>query len=50
MNQEELKGLFPLSETATVIHSDDLALPPEEIDETIRRDLTENPVFGIMTM
>ena len=49
VDQEELRGLFPLSETDTVIHSDDLALPPEEIDAVISRDLTEDPVFGIMT-
>lgn len=48
-DQEEAKALLILPETVAVIHSDDLALPPEEIDRTIERDLTEDPIFGIMT-
>lgn len=49
VNQEELRKIFALSETDTLIHSDDLALPPEEIDALIERELTDDPVFGIMT-
>ena len=48
-DQEELRDLLTLPGTADVIHSDDLALPPEEIDAMIQLDLTEDPVFGIMT-
>ena len=49
MDQEELRALFsPLEPTAT-IHSDDLALAPEAIDAQIRRDLTDDPVFAVMT-
>lgn len=49
VNQDELRSLLVLSQADTVIHSDDLALPPEEIDARIKRDLTDDPVFGIMT-
>lgn len=48
-DQEELKTLLTLPQTEMVIHSDDLALPPEEIDAQIQRDITDDPVFGIMT-
>ena len=49
VNQEELRELFAPLEPAEVIHSDDLALPPAEIDAQIQRDLTDDPVFGILT-
>lgn len=49
VNQSEfLKLLAPLN-PAMLIHSDDLALSPKEIDAQIERDLTDDPVFGIMT-
>ena len=50
VDQSELTALFSPLEPAECICSDDLALPPEEIDALIQRDLTEDdPVFGIMT-
>lgn len=49
VDQEELRTLLALPQTDTIIHSDDLALPPEEIDAQVKRDLTDDPVFGIMT-
>jgi len=48
-DQEELRALLTLPQTDLIIHSDDLALPPEEIDAQIQRDITDDPVFGIMT-
>lgn len=48
-DQEELRALLTLPQTELTIHSDDLALPPAEIDAQIQRDLTDDPVFGIMT-
>lgn len=45
---ELLEVLSPLG-LACVVHSDDLALAPEEIDAAIQRDLTGDPVFGIFT-
>lgn len=42
---EGLKGLG----FDKVIFSDDYALPAGKIDEAIRRELTDDPVFGIMT-
>ena len=49
VEQEELLAIMEPLGLAEVIHSDGLALPPEEIDAAIARDLTEDPVFGIMT-
>ena len=49
VDQEELKILFSPLEINAFIHSDDLALPPAEIDAQIKRELTDDPVFGIMT-
>lgn len=48
--QSELAELFSRLNLTDCIHSDDLALSPEEIDAQIERDLTDDdPVFGIMT-
>lgn len=49
VDQEELLALLAPLKPALVLHSDDLALPPEQIDAQIARDLTEDPVFGILT-
>lgn len=50
VNQIELLELFAPLKPAEIIRSDELALPPEEIDAQIERDLTDDdPVFGIMT-
>ena len=49
VNQEEVLSLFSPLEPVETVHSDDLALPPEDIDAQIRRDLTDDPVFAIMT-
>lgn len=49
VDQEELYALFSPLEPTAAIHSDDLALAPEDIDAQIRRDLTDDPVFAVMT-
>lgn len=49
VNQDELLELTAPLKPAEIIHSDDLALPAEQIDAQIQRDLTDDPVFGIMT-
>lgn len=49
INQEELLAMLTLLGLSQIIHSDDLAFSPEEIDAQIDRDLTNDPVFGIMT-
>ena len=46
--RELLEGLAPLG-LAAAVHSDDLALSPGQIDDAIDRELTDDPVFGIMT-
>ena len=43
---EGLRGLAP----AKVIVSDDLAFEPEKMDALLEKDLTDDPVFGIMTV
>ena len=49
VDQEALRALLEPLGLAAVIHSDSLALSPEEIDAAIARDLTEDPVFGVFT-
>ncbi len=49
VDQAEVLELFTPLGLAGLIHSDELALPPEGIDAAIDRDLTEDPVFGMMT-
>ena len=49
VDPSEVLALFSPLGLAGTIHSDGLALPPEEIDEAIARDLTGDPVFGIFT-
>ena len=50
VDQEDLLKLLSPLGLAEIIPSDGLALPPEEIDALIERDLTDDdPVFGIMT-
>lgn len=46
--RELWEGLKAL-EFDRVIFSDDYALPPEQIDASVCRELTDDPVFGIMT-
>lgn len=46
--QELVEGLAELKPAMT-LHSDGLALAPEEMDRLIQRELTDDPVFGIMT-
>ena len=43
---EGLRGLAP----AKVIVSDNLAFEPEKMDALLEKDLTDDPVFGIMTV
>lgn len=49
IDQNELRMLFSELKINTFIYSDDLALPPAEIDAQVKRELTNDPVFGIMT-
>lgn len=49
VDQNELKRLFSSLKINTFIHNYDLALPPVEIDAQIKRELTEDLVFGIIT-
>ena len=46
-DQAEILALFPHAEL--IIHADDLAISPAELDAKIERELTDDPVFGIMT-
>ncbi len=43
-----MEGLRALS-PSLVLHSDDLFLPPEQMDTLWKRNMTDDPVFGIMT-
>ena len=47
--QEVLDLLRPLG-FDTVVHADDCALDPEQLDAALARDLTGDRVFGIMTV
>lgn len=47
--RELLQGLQPL-QPALVVHSDDLAFEPEKIDALLAQDMTDDPVFGILTV
>lgn len=49
VDQDELLHLFSPLEINIAVHSDNLALPPAEIDAQIEREITKDPVFGIMT-
>lgn len=49
VNQQELLEMLTPLKMCEIIHSDDLALTPTQIDSQIDRDLTDDPVFGIMT-
>ncbi len=47
VDQAEVLALFPRA--ALVLHADELAIPPAELDARIEHELTNDPVFGIMT-
>lgn len=47
--RELLQGLQPL-QPALVVHSDDLAFESEKIDALLAQDMTDDPVFGILTV
>ena len=49
VDQDALAALLSALHPVLTIHSDDLAVPGEELDARIQRELTEDPVFGIMT-
>lgn len=49
VDQEALAALLSALHPGLTIHSDDLAISAEELDNIIHRELTEDPVFGIMT-
>lgn len=44
-DQAEILALFPHAEL--IIHADDLAIQPAELDAKIEHELTDDPVFGI---
>ena len=46
-DQAEILALFP--HAGLIIHADDLAIQPAELDAKIEHELTDDPVFGIMT-
>ena len=49
VDQDALAALLSTLHPVLTIHSDDLAISAEELDNIIHRELTEDPVFGIMT-
>lgn len=49
VEQEALLSLLAPLHPALVIHSDELAIAPEALDMAIQRELTDDPVFGVMT-
>lgn len=49
VDQQALLELLSPLEPALILHSDDLAIPPCQLDALIQRELTTDPVFGIMT-
>lgn len=49
VDQDALAALLSALHPDLTIHSDDLAISAEELDNIIHRELTEDPVFGIMT-
>ena len=49
VDQEALAALLSALHPVLTIHSDNLASSAEELDARIQRELTEDPVFGIMT-
>ncbi|WP_294498499.1 class I mannose-6-phosphate isomerase [uncultured Gemmiger sp.] len=50
VDQQEVLDLFLPLGFDTVIHADDCALPPAELDAALDRDLTDDRVFGIFTV
>lgn len=49
VRQEELLSLLAPLHPSQIIHSDELAIAPEALDAAIQRELTDDPVFGVMT-
>lgn len=49
VNQDELLSMCGNIPFSTIIKSDDLAFEPEKLDAVLEKDLTDDPVFGIMT-
>ena len=47
VDEAEILSLFP--QAVLVIHADELAIAPAELDAKIEHELTDDPVFGIMT-
>ena len=47
VNDAEILSLFP--KAALIIHADELAIAPAELDAKIEHELTDDNVFGIMT-
>ena len=50
VNQAEVLDLVQPLGFDTVIHADDCALDPEQLDAALERDLTDDRVFGILTV
>ena len=49
VDQDALLELLSPLHPALMLHSDALAIAPEALDALIQRELTDDPVFGIMT-
>lgn len=50
VDQEEVLALAEGLGFDTVLHADDCALPPQELDDALEQDLTQDRVFGILTV
>lgn len=48
-DQSEILSLFAGCGFDTVLHADDCALDPPQLDDALARDLTDDRVFGVMT-
>lgn len=49
VRDDELEPLARLLDPSLVVRSSDALLPPEAIDELVRDDVTDDPVFGRLT-
>lgn len=50
VDQEEVLALAEGLGFDTVLHADDCALPPQKLDDALEQDLTQDRVFGILTV
>ena len=50
VNQDELLAMLEPLGFDTVLHADDCALEPADLDAALARDLTDDRVFGILSV